>query len=435
MPTNKFILNDAIKVRKESFGCIVLIKEKRAVQFFNEFGYRIFLTLKKSSTVEEIYDGIAVHYNISEVPQREVWAFVQKMVAAGICRESSNDELSKADYYFTEMDKLTDDYFYAPLGVEIEYTNKCARQCDYCSYYSNPFVDINTEMKLEQWKAALDDIVASGVYFVRFTGGDPFMRSDILEAVQYADDLGLIVSMGSDLTVTKESDFEALAKLKNFVHLQTTLDGATMESCERFRGKGNFQKVLKGMELMKKHQVPFIVGTVLTKYNVNEIEQIGRLVSTYDAQGYCFSPLYIAGRGIGIADSLPSNEDLYHANMQLKKLVDEGIVQPADSAWSEITKDLEEKEFRQMLDNQSYLTRSGERLVRIDPKGHVYVSVKLKRVLVENDEEWHGGNIKNEKLLKIWHSSEDLQKWRNLPKTDSPVFGKAIDTREYVKAP
>jgi MoaA/NifB/PqqE/SkfB family radical SAM enzyme len=243
-----------------------------------------------------------------------------------------------------------------------------------------------------------------------------------------------MVSIGSDLTVTKESDIEELSRLKNFVFLQTTLDGSTPETCEKFRGKGNFHKVIKGMELMQKHKVPFIVGTVLTKYNVNEIEKVGHLVSRYGAKGYCFSPLYIAGRGISLVDALPTNEDLLNANTQFRKLVEENVIRPADSAWNEITKDIDEEEFKKMLDNQSFLTRTGERLVRIDPKGHVYVSVKLKRLLVENDKEWNAGNIKNEKLLRIWQGSEDLNKWRNLKQVSNhPTFGQAIDVRAAIE--
>lgn len=429
----KFILKGNIKVRKEEFGCIVLIGDRKSVRFFNQLGYEIMKTLKTSLRIEEVIASINDHFDISSVSPQAVETFINELFKLSIVETADSDKFSDAIFYFEEVDTFPADFYYSPIGVEIEYTNKCARQCDYCSYYSNPFVDITTEMHLDNWKVALDDIVNSGVYYVRFTGGDPFMRPDILEAVQYADDLGLMVSIGSDLTVTKESDFEFLSRLKNFVYLQTTLDGATAETCERFRGKGNFQKVLKGMELMQKYKVSFIVGTVLTRHNVNEIEAIGKLVSQYDTMGYCFSPLYLAGRGIGLEDSMPSNEDLHHAHLQFKKLIEDGIVKSADSAWNEITKDLDPKAFGKLLDNQSYLTRTGERLVRIDPKGHVYVSVKLKRVLVENDEEWNGGNIKDYKLLEVWHDSDDFKKWRNL-NIHQNSFGNTIDMREFTKA-
>lgn len=426
----KYVLSNRLKVRREGFGCVVLIIQRQSVRFFNEFGYEAIKALRVPRTVDEIMSVVSEDYDISDVEAKSVEFFVKDLVSKNICEVNTESAPSTAQFFFDDVQDFSDDYFYAPLGVEIEYTNKCARQCDYCSYFSNPFVDVNTEMPIEDWLRAIDDVVASGVFYVRFTGGDPFMRPELLEAVKYADDLGLMVSVGSDLTVTKEKDFEALAKLKNFVFLQTTLDGATPESCNRFRGKGNYRKVIKGMELMQKHNVPFIVGTVLTKHNYTEIEEIGKITAKYGTKGYCFSPLYIAGRGIGMEDDVPTNEQVYIANTQFRKLVESNIIEPADSAWEEIATELPEEEFKSMLDDQTHLTRTGERLIRIDPKGHVYVSVKLKRMLVEQEEEWNAGNIKDKKLLEIWQGSDKLNGWRNFEQ-DENNFGKTIDTRVF----
>ena len=431
MGSKKFVLSDKIKVRKEDFGAIVLIKQRKSTRFYNQFAYQCFLALRQATTVDQLVEQVKLNYDISGVEKKDIESFIQKLADNDICVETDIDSTTKAEFYYTDVSAFQPDFFYAPVGVEIEYTNKCARQCEYCSYYSNPFVDVNQEKPVEEWKQVIEELVHSGVYYVRFTGGDPFMRKDILEAVKHADELGLMVSIGTDLTVTKEEDFVALSQLKNFVAVQTTMDGATQETCERYRGKGNFQKVLKGMELMQKHDVPFIVGTVLTRHNVHEIEDIGRLVSKYGTKGYCFSPLYLAGRGIGLEDDLPSNEDLYSANKQFKKLIDEHVILPADAAWSEISNDLDEDEFKNMLNDQSHLTRTGERLIRIDPKGNCYVSVKLKRVLVENEQEWKAGNIKDTSLIDIWQNSAEFKKWRNIDQGQN-AFGKTIDMRELL---
>lgn len=424
----KYVLSDRLKVRREGFGGVVLIIERQSVRFFNEFGYEVMKALRVPRTVGEVMDLVAEEYEISAVSEKEVAGFIQDLLAKNICKATSEEAASTAQFYFDDVRDFDDDYFYAPLGVEIEYTNKCARQCDYCSYFSNPFVDVNTEMPLENWIKALDDVVASGVFYVRFTGGDPFMRPELMEAVRYADDLGLMVSIGSDLTVTKEEHYAQMAELKNFVFLQTTLDGATAETCNRFRGKGNYRKVIKGMEMMQKYNVPFIVGTVLTRHNYEEIGEIGRITAKYGTKGYCFSPLYIAGRGIGMEDDIPTNEQLHIANSQFRELVEGGVIRPADSAWEEIAQELPEEEFKSMLDDQSHLTRTGERLIRIDPKGHVYVSVKLKRLLVEQEEEWNAGNIMDGKLLDIWQGSDNLNSWRGFRQEEN-TFGKTIDTR------
>ena len=127
-------------------------------------------------------------------------------------------------------------------------------------------------------------------------------------------------------------------------------------------------------------------------------------------------------------DDIPTNEQLHIANSQFRELVEGGVIRPADSAWEEIAQELPEEEFKSMLDDQSHLTRTGERLIRIDPKGHVYVSVKLKRLLVEQEEEWNAGNIMDGKLLDIWQGSDNLNSWRGFRQEEN-TFGKTIDTR------
>ncbi|RMZ58125.1 radical SAM protein [Chryseobacterium nematophagum] len=431
----KLILHSQLKIRKESFGCIVLINKRRSVRFFNKLGYQIILALKSPKNIVEIYEKISEDFDISKVTLEEIESFVNLLKRVDICVDFKNqDSVDEPIFYFEDIpdEAFSDEYFYSPLGVEIESTNKCARECSYCSYFSNPRVDISQELTVEQWLPIIKNISDSGVYYVRFTGGDPFTRrKDLLEMVAYADSLGLMVSIGSDLTLTTEEDIIYLSQLKNFVFLQTTLDGSTKEICEQYRGKGNFLKVMKGMELLQKHNVPFIVGTVLTKYNKDDIYNIGKLISPYEPLGYSFAPLYIAGRALNLEKDMPNNEELYQANLLLKQLVDDKIIKPADSAWQEIVNDVDEEVFRGLINDQPLLTRTGERLMRITPQGLCYVSVKLKRVDVENNHEWDAGNIIGRDLIHVWQESDNMNKWRSLTTADN-YFGKTVNIKELL---
>ncbi|MBB4808306.1 MoaA/NifB/PqqE/SkfB family radical SAM enzyme [Chryseobacterium defluvii] len=431
----KFILNPQLKIRKEVFGCIVLINERKSVRFFNKLGYQIISALKNPKSILEIYESISENFDISKVQVEEIEEFVKLLKNVNICFEfKEQNVITTPIFYFEDIleENFSEEYFYSPLGVEIESTNKCARECSYCSYFSNPRVDISQELSWEDWLPIIKEISDSGVFYVRFTGGDPFTRrDDLLKMISYADSLGLMVSIGSDLTLTTEMDVIYLSKLKNFVFLQTTLDGSTKEICERYRGKGNFLKVIKGMELLHKHKVPFIVGTVLTKYNKDDIYNIGKLISQYEPLGYSFAPLYIAGRAINLETDMPNNEELYHANLQLKQLVNDKIIYPADSAWQEIVNDIDEDAFKNLLNDQPLLTRTGERLMRITPQGHCYVSVKLKRIDVENDVEWNAGSIIGNNLIKIWQKSDKMNNWRSLTTNDNS-FGKTVNIKELL---
>lgn len=431
----KIILNPNIKVRKESFGCIVLINKRKSVRFFNKLGYHIILALKMPRNISDIYRKISENFDISQVDLEEIENFVKLLKRVNICIDFNNQIFTDSPiFYFEDVpdENFSEDYFFAPLGVEIESTNKCARECSYCSYFSNPRVDVSLELSVEYWLPIIKNISDSGVYYVRFTGGDPFTRrNDLLKMISYADNLGLMISIGSDLTLTTENDIIFLKQLKNFVFLQTTIDGSNKDICEKYRGKGNYLKVMKGIGLLDKHKVPFIVGTVLTKHNKDDIYNIGKLISKYEPLGYSFAPLYIAGRALNLDEDVPNNEELYEANLQLKQLIDDKIIKSADSAWQEIVNDLDEEGFKILINDQPALTRTGERLMRITPQGQCYVSVKLKRVDVEKDNEWNAGNIIEKDLLKIWQESDKMNEWRNLTTSDN-FFGKTVNIKDLL---
>lgn len=432
---DKFILNPDLKIRKEIFGCIVLINKRKSVRFFNQFGYQIILALKTAKTAEEVFESISEKFDISNVNITEIENFIKLLSRVDICLEFHKEKTYNSPiFYFAELpdSDFSEEYFYSPLGVEIESTNKCARECTYCSYFSNPRIDVSLELTADEWKPIIKNISDSGVFYVRFTGGDPFTRrNDLLEMVSYADNLGLMISIGSDLTLTTENDIIFLSQLKNFVFLQTTLDGSTNEMSERYRGKGNFYKVMKGMELLHRHRVNFIVGTVLTKHNKNDIYNIGKLISKYKPMGYSFAPLYIAGRALNLEKDMPNNEELYEANLQLRQLVNDNIIKPADSAWQEIVNEIDDDSFKNLINDQPLLTRTGERLMRITPQGKCYVSVKLKRVDVQNDHEWEAGTIINRDLIEIWQKSDKMKEWRNLTTNDN-FFGKTVNIKELL---
>jgi len=420
----KFILNNNVIFRHEHFGSIIMNTAEKKVRMFNETATSILTNLFESKTLTQLSKAIGYSENKYDFSLK---TFLDELVSKKIIDRTEEYKKTKASIHFEGIEHFPDGYFYSPLGVEIEYTMKCSRNCIYCAYSSNPLVDISKELNPSNWYSILENLKASGVIFLRFTGGDPLTREDFFDVLKMADDMNFILSVGTDLTLFKERHAILLSKLKNLVMVQTTLDGSTEEINDAMRGKGNYRKVLEGMILLKEYNIPFIVGTVLRKDNVHDIENIGKLVSEYKADGYCFAPLYTAGRASELEKLVPDNTDLYSANKQLKKLVSDGIVNPSDWVWHETVMNSTEDELKHLLDDQPHIARIPDRLIRIDPKGNCYSSIKLKQYLTE--EEVYAGNLTKQSLLDIWHKSENLNKLRNL-NNDKTFFGITTDLRQ-----
>jgi len=69
-----------------------------------------------------------------------------------------------------------------PLSVHIDVTYRCNERCVHC-YLDH---DDKGEMTTTEIKNVLDQLAQAGVFFLVFSGGEVFMRQDLLEIVEYA---------------------------------------------------------------------------------------------------------------------------------------------------------------------------------------------------------------------------------------------------------
>jgi len=84
---------------------------------------------------------------------------------------------------------------------------------------------------------------------VVLSGGDPLARDDLLELVSYGDDQGL------RMTITPPSGTQSLTadRIEDLAdagirRMALSLDGATRESHDRFRGEESFESTLEAAE-------------------------------------------------------------------------------------------------------------------------------------------------------------------------------------------
>ena len=74
--------------------------------------------------------------------------------------------------------------FKYPSLISIFTTNKCNLYCKHCCFGANPTTE--HDMNTEQLFSIIDKITACGIVCLDFSGGEPFTRTDILDAVEYA---------------------------------------------------------------------------------------------------------------------------------------------------------------------------------------------------------------------------------------------------------
>jgi radical SAM protein len=189
------------------------------------------------------------------------------------------------------------DYNENPFIVIWELTRACNLKCLHCraeaQYHRHPL-----ELTFNEGKKLIDEIYEMNNPLLVFTGGDPLMRPDVYEIADYAIKKGIRVSMTPSATpnITKEAIQKA--KEVGLARWAISLDGPTAEIHDHFRGtEGSFELTMNAIRYLHELEIPLQINTVISKFNVDVLEEMAKLVENLDCVLWSVFFLVPTGRG------------------------------------------------------------------------------------------------------------------------------------------
>ena len=126
---------------------------------------------------------------------------------------------------------------YVPETVSIEITRECKCNCEHCTVSEG-----EGEMTTGQIKAMIDQALDMGAFIITFTEGDPLLRDDIFELVEYVDKDKAIVNIftpGTEMTPEKAARLKD-AGLHNLLISIYSTDPAKHDQTRRLEGAYNW---------------------------------------------------------------------------------------------------------------------------------------------------------------------------------------------------
>ncbi|MGR3302015.1 MAG: methyltransferase domain-containing protein [Candidatus Scalindua sp.] len=161
----------------------------------------------------------------------------------------------------------------------IHTNNSCNLTCSHCLVNSSPGEDKG--LSTEAIKRVIDEAVILGTLRFYFTGGEPFMRKDIFELIDYVcnhKESELIILTNG--TLLKGEIIERLQKCnKELLKIQISLDGSRPEINDPLRGKGSFDLIVKGIKNIVEAGYSPTVTTVVTNSNIEDIQETTKLLA------------------------------------------------------------------------------------------------------------------------------------------------------------
>ena len=173
--------------------------------------------------------------------------------------------------FFSNLPKI-------PNEIMLEVTERCNLDCRFC--FNKLYAvdgEEKRELNTESIRSIIDKIRAAGVTIVRFTGGEPLLREDIFELMNYARKVGLRVWLNTNATLINRKAADKIAGCVENVLIP--LNAYDDESEQALTGKNDFKRKIRGITLLRKKGIKFLrCGTVATKVNIVNLEKIYDLI-------------------------------------------------------------------------------------------------------------------------------------------------------------
>ena len=187
------------------------------------------------------------------------------------------------------------------------YTNfHCNLACDYCVVASSPAAR-RRQMGRKRFAALVDEAVAEGFTELYLTGGEPFVHPDAVELVELAAArLPTVVLTNAMLfTGRRRSELERLAHHPALT-LQSSIDGASPATHDRWRGAGSWQRAMDGLGVAAGLGLPLRVAMTETPDNGDEVGRVRALLDGLGIRGDDFAvrPLVQRGFASEVADAV-----------------------------------------------------------------------------------------------------------------------------------
>ena len=189
----------------------------------------------------------------------------------------------------------------APICLTWELTYACNLACVHC--LSSSGKRDPRELSTEQCKAIIDELERMQVFYVNIGGGEPTVRPDFWELVDYATAHHVGVKFSTNGIRITPQVAERLAA-SDYVDVQISLDGATAEVNDAVRGPGSFAMAIRALEnLAAAGFAGPKISVVVTRHNVDQLDEFAALADRYGAT-LRITRLRPSGRGADVWDEL-----------------------------------------------------------------------------------------------------------------------------------
>ncbi|KAA8890898.1 mycofactocin radical SAM maturase [Nocardia colli] len=276
----------------------------------------------------------------------------------------------------------------APICLTWELTYACNLSCVHC--LSSSGRRDPRELSTEQCKALIDEFERMQIFYVNIGGGEPTVRPDFWELVDYATEHHVGVKFSTNgVRITPE--VAARLAASDYVDVQISLDGADAAVNDAVRGPGSYDMAIRALEnLAAAGFQDAKLSVVATRHNIGQLDEFRAIAEKYGAT-LRLTRLRPSGRGADVWDEL-------HPTQEQQRVLYDWLVRNGEGV---LTGDsfFHLSAFGEALPGLN-MCGAGRVVCLVDPLGDVYACPFTIH------DRFHAGNVVSDGGFRtVWHES------------------------------
>ncbi len=233
----------------------------------------------------------------------------------------------KARFYALKASRALNYPLLPPRLVALFLTSRCNLRCLMCDIPQKAKSD---EISTEQVFDIMQDLSDFGVKELDITGGEPFLRKDILPIIKRAKSLGFRVNITTNGVLIDTNEKVQQLVDTGLDSIQVSIDGAKAETHDYIRrSPGCLEKILNFVEMLNEARalnngLPHLnCTTVMMRYNLGELLELVHITRELGFTSITLQPIADDNNDIKIRD--PSNPHRIRPEQikQLRGVIDE----------------------------------------------------------------------------------------------------------------
>lgn len=292
-----------LHLRVEKDGRGVLLINAAKVLHLNQTATEHAKLMLEGRTPDEAARHIARRYHVS--PQTALGDY-ERMQSSILSIAQSGEECCPVTYLEVDRIEPMSADLSAPYRMDLALTYRCQNDCPHC--YVGRAKGF-PEMSTEQWKRVLDRCWELGIPHVTFTGGEATLRPDLVELIQYAQDVGMVTGLQTNGRRLRDAAYLDQLLRAGLDHIQITLESHDPTIHDRMVGvEGAWQETVDGIKATVAADVYMMTNTTMTTENVGGIEDTISFLASLGVPTFGCNSLIYSGSAVAVGSGIAEGD-------------------------------------------------------------------------------------------------------------------------------